>query len=72
MKVPVAAALLLVAGLATGCFYKANSTDPRDENYRPYYEGVNVSSPWYGYPYGPPGWYPSPVHLGGGRLGGRY
>jgi len=73
MKTIRTAALVLgIAGLlagAGGCFYKAQ---PGDAGYRPYYEGVNVASPWYGYPHGPPGWYPSPVHLGGGRLGGRY
>lgn len=65
----VAIATLLV-GLE-GCFYKAG-TRPGEPGYRPYYEGVAVGSPWYGFPYGPPGWYPSEVHLGGARLGGRY
>ena len=61
----MALAFLLLLAFAQGCT-RVNV------GYRPYYEGVNVSSPWYGYPYGPPGYYPSPVHLGGRRPGGRY
>lgn len=60
----------LLVGTA-GCFYKSTDYEP-PEPYRPYYEGVSVASPWYGFPYGPPGWYPSDVQLGGARLGGRY
>lgn len=65
---------LLAAGLVSlhsGCFYKSTDYEP-PEPYRPYYEGMATGSPWYGFPYGPPGWYPSDVQLGGGRLGGRY
>jgi len=54
-----------------GCFYKSTDYEP-PEPYRPYYEGVAVNSPWQGFPYGPPGWYPSDVQLGGARMGGRY
>lgn len=55
----------------SGCFYKSTEFEP-PERRRPYYEGVAVGSPWHGFPYGPPGWYPSDVQLGGARLGGRY
>lgn len=66
-------ALAICAALTSipGCFYKSTDYEP-PEPYKPYYEGVAVGSPWHGFPYGPPGWYPSDVQLGGGRLGGRY
>lgn len=62
---------IVAAGGVSGCFYKSTEWEP-PEPYRPYYEGVAVGSPWSGFPYGPPGWYPSDVQLGGGRVGGRY
>ena len=61
----------LLAG-AEGCFYKSTEVTPKDMSKRNFYEGVSTASPWYGFPYGPPGYYPSDVYLGGGRLGGRY
>jgi len=68
-------AMLAVAALLVGvdgCFYKSTEITPKSRDKSSYYDGMSTASPWYGFPYGPPGYYPSDVYLGGGRLGGRY